>query len=137
MTRHSVVSLLAVPVMLAALAAPSFAAAKQPATAKPAAAAKAPKATEAPKAVEAAKPAPAAKAAEAPKAAPAAKAELVDINSATKEQLAALPGIGDAFAQKIIDGRPYKAKTELKSKNVLTAGVYAKVAKLIVAKQAK
>ena len=44
-----------------------------------------------------------------------APAELIDLNSATKEQLLTLPGIGDAYSQKIIDGRPYKMKTELKT----------------------
>ena len=68
----------------------------------------------------------------------AAKAveEKIDINSATKEQLATLPGIGDAYSQKIIDGRPYKMKTELKTKKIIPAAVYAKIASKIVAKQA-
>ena len=62
-------------------------------------------------------------------------ADLIDINSASKAELMALPGIGDARADAIIKGRPYKGKDELVQKKIITDGVYQPIKDKIIAKQ--
>jgi len=78
--------------------------------------------------------APAPKAATESKMAPAPKAELLDINSATVDQLEGLPGVGKAYSAKIIAGRPYKGKDELVSKSIVPQKTYDGIKDKIIAK---
>jgi competence protein ComEA len=80
-------------------------------------------------------PAPKAAPAAESKMAPAPKADLLDINSASADELKALKGIGEAYSAKIIAGRPYKGKDELVQKNIVPEKTYAEIKDKIIAKQ--
>jgi len=73
-----------------------------------------------------------------PKSHPAAQAaapaaELLDLNTATEAQLVALPGVGEAYAKKIIAGRPYKSKDELVHRKIVPESVYREFSEKVVA----
>lgn len=63
------------------------------------------------------------------------KQELVDLNTASARELAALPGIGEVAAKKIIAGRPYERKDQLVSRNIVTEAAYEKFREAVIAKQ--
>lgn len=71
------------------------------------------------------------------KSASASQGNLIDINTASVSQLEMLPGIGDAYAKKIVAGRPYAKKSDLVRKKVLPESVYKKISNDIIAKKTK
>ncbi len=67
----------------------------------------------------------------------AASQDLLDINTATPEQLKALPGMGNAYAARVIAGRPYTAKNQLTMRGILPLGEYQQIKALIIAHRVK
>jgi competence protein ComEA len=84
---------------------------------------------------EASQPAPPKKEASQPMQKEKAKDELLDLNTATREQLIALPSVGEAYADKVIAGRPYKMKSELVSRKIVPPAKYKKFAAKVIAKR--
>lgn len=64
---------------------------------------------------------------------PAGKPELLDLNTATPAELAALPGMGGEYVRRVVAHRPYTAKNQLVTRGILPAEEYERIAPLVVA----
>jgi DNA uptake protein ComE-like DNA-binding protein len=67
----------------------------------------------------------------------AADANKLDLNTATPEQLKALPGMGDAYVKRIVEGRPYTAKNQLTTRGILPAEEYERIKEQVIAHRLK
>jgi DNA uptake protein ComE-like DNA-binding protein len=68
---------------------------------------------------------------------PAPAAELLDLNTATEAQIVALPGVGEAYAKKIVAGRPYKRKDELVERKIVPESAYKQFSDKVIAKHSE
>ena len=76
-------------------------------------------------------------AASSPSATTSTSSKLIDINSASQDELKSLPGIGDAYSAAIIKNRPYANKSQLVSRKVIPQATYDKISGQVIAKQSK
>jgi DNA uptake protein ComE-like DNA-binding protein len=67
----------------------------------------------------------------------AADGNKLDLNTATPQQLKSLPGMGDAYVKRIVDGRPYTAKNQLVTRGILPQAAYEQIKEQIIAHRPK
>ena len=67
-------------------------------------------------------------------AAPPPASSLIDLNSASRDDLMSLDGIGEVRADAIIRARPFKAKTELVERRLIPEALYEKIADKVMAR---
>ena len=63
------------------------------------------------------------------------RSNLIDINSASADELKSLPGIGDDYCAAIINNRPFENKRQLVTRNVLPQATYDRISERIVVRQ--
>ena len=65
---------------------------------------------------------------------PTPQANQIEINSASRDTLMTLDGIGEVRADAIIRARPFKAKTELVERRLIPEALYEKIADKVFAR---